>query len=64
MNITPKITQDMVIEAVEEDDHRGFCVSCGDEAFGVEPDAKGYDCESCGAPSVYGAEELLFHFVA
>jgi hypothetical protein len=27
----------------------------------VEPDARKYECESCGANSVYGAEELLMH---
>ena len=53
----PKLAQ--VIEAVEADDNRGFCLACGAEAFGVEPDARGYDCESCGAAKVYGAEELL-----
>jgi DNA-directed RNA polymerase subunit RPC12/RpoP len=37
----------------------GFCIECGDEAYGVEPDARGYRCESCGAKAVYGAEELL-----
>jgi ribosomal protein L37E len=47
------------MKAVEEDDNRGFCVACGDEAYNVEPDAKEYTCESCGSPSVYGAEELL-----
>ena len=31
------------------------------EAEGVEPDARRYDCEICGEPGVYGAEELLLH---
>jgi Zn finger protein HypA/HybF involved in hydrogenase expression len=53
------ITQDRIIAAVEEDDHRGFCVDCGEEAHNVEPDAREYTCESCGQPAVYGAEELL-----
>ena len=26
----------------------------------VEPDARRVECESCGEPKVYGAEELLF----
>jgi len=37
----------------------GFCLACGEEQGSVEPDARKYNCESCGAPKVYGAEELL-----
>jgi len=37
----------------------GFCLSCGEEADGCEPDAKEYECESCGEHQVYGAEEIL-----
>ena len=51
-----------VLEAAQSDDNRGFCVRCGAEAYGVEPDARKYECESCGAHSVYGAEELVMHF--
>jgi hypothetical protein len=54
-----KIDMGRVIEAVEADDNLGFCTACGAEAYGVEPDARKYQCESCGAPAVYGAEELL-----
>ena len=55
----PKITIDRIIAAVESGDYMGFCLACGDEAYGVEPDARKYECESCGKPKVYGAEELL-----
>jgi len=37
----------------------GRCRKCGEEAMGVEPDARGYVCEVCGAPEVYGLQELL-----
>ena len=37
----------------------GFCLACGAENEGVEPDALKYTCTSCEAPKVYGAEELL-----
>jgi len=47
------------MEAVEEDDCLGFCLACGEQASGVEPDAREYQCESCGQRKVYGAEELL-----
>lgn len=53
------IDPDQVLAAVEADDNLGFCTSCGAEAFGVEPDARNYECESCGAHKVFGAEELL-----
>jgi hypothetical protein len=40
--------------------YEGRCISCGDPAYGVEPDARGYECESCEEHAVYGIEELLF----
>ncbi len=54
-----KVTIDQIMEALERDDNMGFCLACGDEAYGVEPDARRYPCESCGEKRVYGAEELL-----
>ena len=49
------------LEQIEEamGEYGGFCTSCGEPAFGVEPDAHEYECESCGAMTVYGAEELV-----
>ncbi len=51
------------LEAVEaamlDDSSIGYCLACGAEASGVEPDARRYVCESCGAAKVYGAEELV-----
>ena len=41
------------------EDSGGYCVECKEEAYGVEPDARKYTCDSCGASAVYGAEELL-----
>lgn len=54
----------IVLSACESDDNVGFCVSCGAEAYSVEPDARRYRCESCGERAVFGAEELLLHFVS
>jgi hypothetical protein len=48
-----------IMEATQADENIGFCQECGAEAYGVEPDARGYRCESCGAMAVSGAEELL-----
>jgi DNA-directed RNA polymerase subunit RPC12/RpoP len=53
---------DVVIDAVESGEYVGFCVKCGEEASGVEPDARKYECESCGERGVYGAEELLLMY--
>ena len=38
----------------------GFCLACGFEQGGCEPDARKYQCESCGEKQVFGASELLF----
>jgi hypothetical protein len=54
-----KVSADAIMEAAEAGDGRGFCLACGAEADCVEPDARGYECESCGARKVYGAEELV-----
>ncbi len=65
MHINSEVTLDRVTEAVERShtslDNPGFCIRCGAEAEGVEPDARKYECECCGEPGVYGAEELLLH---
>ena len=52
-------TIDDVMAACEEDDNVGFCIACGEEHYGIEPDARKYECESCGKRAVYGAEEIL-----
>jgi hypothetical protein len=54
-----KVTLQQVLAAIEADDNLGFCLACGAEAYCVEPDARKYECESCGEHKVYGAEELL-----
>jgi len=43
-------------------DNPGFCIACGVDADGVEPDAEEYECESCGAMAVFGAEEIVLRF--
>jgi anaerobic ribonucleoside-triphosphate reductase len=39
----------------------GFCVYCGAEVDGVEPDAERYECDSCERRGVYGAEQILLY---
>ena len=57
------LTVARVLAAAEESmfglEDPGFCTACGEEQGNVEPDARGYTCESCGAKAVSGAEELL-----
>jgi hypothetical protein len=68
MKLHKSITPDRIVEAVERQhtslDNPGFCIVCGAEQEGCEPDARKYPCESCGKRAVYGAEELLLHVVA
>lgn len=40
-------------------DNPGFCLACGNEQEGCEPDARKYKCEACGERQVYGAAELI-----
>ena len=65
MRVHQDVTLARVTEAVERAhsslDNPGFFIRCGAEVDGVEPDARKYECESCGEPGVYGAEELLLH---
>jgi len=60
------ITTDRVVDAVQEQtyglENPGFCLACGEEADGCEPDARGYECEVCGESAVYGAEEVLIGY--
>ena len=62
-----KITLARVERAVKASmfglDNPGFCLACGADAEGVEPDARKYECDSCGAFEVYGAEEVLLMVV-
>lgn len=45
-------------------DNPGICLACGIEADGCEPDATDYECEACGEPTVFGAEEALMMLLA
>lgn len=53
------ITRERVMSALKSKDYPGFCLTCGAEAEGCEPDAEYHECDSCGAPSVFGAEQVL-----
>lgn len=54
-----KIPFKQVEAAINSQDNIGFCLACGEEQDGCEPDARKYECEVCGQNRVYGAEEIL-----
>lgn len=37
----------------------GFCIKCGAERDGCEPDARNYPCDECGENKVFGAVEIM-----
>jgi hypothetical protein len=57
------ITLDRVLAAAKEQmtglENPGFCLACGEDADGCEPDARNYECEVCGANEVFGAAEVM-----
>lgn len=57
------LTIERVLEGVERcefgTENVGFCLKCGEETDGCEPDAHGYKCDYCGARAVAGAAEVL-----
>ena len=63
VKVHESITTERVLSACEATavglDNPGFCLSCGDDADGVEPDAEGFVCEGCGESAVMGAENAL-----
>lgn len=64
MRLPLGLTEDEIEEAARESmfgcgEYTGFCLKCGATAYGVEPDARNYKCDECGAMEVYGAEEVL-----
>ena len=54
-----KASRASVESCITGDNNKGWCLACGKSQHGVEPDARKYVCEHCGAPKVYGGEELL-----
>jgi hypothetical protein len=63
ITVHASVTPDRVLAAAEDAmiglDDPGFCIACGADAEGVEPDAEKYKCEACGSHAVYGAEALV-----
>lgn len=53
----PSMTAEEFNDMTESNE--GFCIKCGENAYGVEPDARKYTCEYCETNNVYGLSELL-----
>lgn len=57
------LTLDRIMDAVRSQMfgtlNPGFCIACGADHDACEPDARNYECPSCGRPTVFGASELL-----
>jgi hypothetical protein len=58
-SITNARIEEAVLRYNSSLDNPGFCLECGEEADGCEPDARDYKCEHCGANRVYGACEVF-----
>jgi len=58
-----QINKDVLMAAVEDSmfgmGNLGFCLACGAERDGCEPDARNYPCDECGENEVFGAEEVM-----
>ena len=59
--VRPVIHRTMTSEEYKdaENNFLGVCLACGEDAFGVEGDAEGYDCENCGEPRVQGIMNFM-----
>ena len=59
----PIIDPERLLEAVQEQmfgtENPGFCIKCGEERDGCEPDARNYPCDAGCGNTVFGASELL-----
>lgn len=68
MNLPSCINIDDVLAAAEEEmvgpaiTNPGFCLACGNQQEGCEPDARNYECEECGERKVFGAAEIIIMF--
>ena len=59
-SITSERVTDACRRAMTTLENPGFCISCGKEVEGVEPDARNYQCEYCEEKTVFGVEEVIY----
>ena len=66
--IHKSLTLDRVMAAASAQmfgtENPGFCIACGEDADGCEPDSCNYPCEVCGENKVFGASEIMLMCVA
>lgn len=55
----PAMTTEEAEALIFDSEDLGFCIYCGEDAYGVEPDARRYECECCGKNGVWGIPELI-----
>jgi hypothetical protein len=53
------LSEEEMRHIVFDGDYIGFCLECGADCEGIEPDARKYHCQECHANRVYGIEELM-----
>jgi hypothetical protein len=58
-NLQYKPADQWLIDVIETDNATGFCLACGQDVDGIEPDAEHDTCPHCWADKVFGAENLL-----
>ena len=63
MEASAAVTLAQVMEALEADDDRGFCFTCGERECEDAPEAQKNVCKSCGGRAVYIAEELFMALI-
>lgn len=69
MKLHKSLTVKRVVEAAEEEmfgpaiTNPGFCLACGEEQEGCEPDAEKYECENCEKREVYGAATVAMMLI-
>ena len=58
-SITPRRIEEAVRSQMFGTENPGFCIKCGADADGCEPDARKYHCDECDSNAVYGAQEVM-----
>ena len=57
MAFRPNLSQ--LVAVLENDEYLAWCLACGNEFNGYEPDVRNANCESCGEHAVFAAYECL-----
>ncbi len=67
VEVNSSLNVDTVCDGVKREmfglENPGFCIVCGDEHEGCEPDARKYPCDNECGNTVYGAAELMMYMV-